>query len=311
MTSVANRMISRIDYGQQLASALHVGRAPSFVSRRAIDKGDIAVSEIRRDLAEHQYSSPVPHDEAFLITLNIREWAKRILWIDDKPVRAQPLAAGTTNIFDLRRKYIGYGVSPFHMLSFYLSHAVLDAVADLDESPRVGHLRHDPCGGIDDVVVRELGFSLRPAFERPDEANLLFVDHVTSAIAAHVVHRYGAADGRRRTFESELTLRQLARAKEVIRADLNGNITLTRLAGECGLSLTGFRKAFASTVGMPPHRWLLERRIERAMDLVRHSALALSDVALDCGFQSERHMTRAFVQLVGLTPEAWRATVVS
>jgi len=56
---------------------------------------------------------------------------------------------------------------------------------------------------------------------------------------------------------------------------------------------------------------LLERRMERAMDLVRHSALALSDVALDCGFQSERHMTRVFVQLVGLTPEAWRATVVS
>ncbi len=310
MTSAANRTIARADYGQQLASALHVGRAPNFVSHGAIDKGDIAVSEIRRDVAEHQYTSPVPHDEAFLITLNIRKWAKRILWIDDKPVRTQPLAAGTTNIFDLRRKYIGYGVSPFHMLAFYLPHAVLDAVADLDESPRVDHLRHDPRGGIDDIVVRELGLSLRPAFERPDEANLLFVDHVTSAVAAHVVHRYGA-DGRRRTFESELTPRQVARAQELIRADLNGNITLTRLAGECGLSLTGFRRAFANTVGMPPHRWLLKRRMERAMDLVRHSALALSDVALDCGFQSERHMTRVFVQLVGLTPEAWRATVVS
>jgi AraC family transcriptional regulator len=302
-------MSAKSPYGQPLASALHVGRTPTLLTHTSIADGGIAVSEIRRDVPEYQYSSPVRRENAFLVTLNVREWSKRILWIDDKPVRAQPLPVGTSNIFDLRRKYIGYGVSPFHMLSFYLPRAVLDRIADLDNRRRVDELGHDPSVGLEDPVIRELGIAMHPAFAHPEEANLLFLEHITSAIAAHTVQKYGR--GKVPIFEKQLTLTQQSRAKELICSDLRGSISTLDLARECGLTLTGFRRAFSNTIGVSPHRWLLEQRIERAMKLSRYTRLSFATIAFACGFNSERHLARVFVQHLGLTPAAWRSIVIS
>jgi AraC-like DNA-binding protein len=301
--------MEKIAYGQQLAEALHAGRPRTFVTRPILQKSGIAVTEVRRDLPQHDYTSPVPLEDAFLVTLNIRDWSKRILWIDGKPASALPLKAGTSNIFDLRRKYIGYGASSFHMMSFYLPRAVLNSIAELEGTPPVDEFAHDPCGGIDDTVIRELGLSLFPAFRQPDEANLLFVDHITTAIAAHVLHTYGAAGNKRAI--PRLAEWQEGRVKEIISANLQGNMSVPQLAAECGMSPSGFAGAFENAVGMPPHRWLLERRVERAMGLMRQTTLSLDRIAAQCGFHDARHLARVFNQFVGATPQTWRRVILS
>jgi len=295
----------------QLPSALHVGRTEEHAARTTLNRAGIAISEIKRDQPENQYSSPVPHEDAFLITLNIQEWSKRILWIDDKPVRAQPLQAGTANIFDLRRKYVGYGVSPFHMIALHLPRDVLDCICDQEDVPRIDEMAHDPCNGLDDMVIRELGLTLFPAFQRPDEANILFVDHVTSAIAAHVIQAYGIVAKREKAPDMKLAPWQATLVGEIIRSDLSGNLSIGQLARECGLPPSAFLKAFANTMGAAPHKWLLERRIENAMILMRQTSLSLDTIATYSGFCGERHFTRAFAQIVGASPKAWRQTVLS
>jgi AraC family transcriptional regulator len=65
------------------------------------------------------------------------------------------------------------------------------------------------------------------------------------------------------------------------------------------------RLAAKATLGSP-HAWLMHHRIEKAKGLLMSSARVLADVALDCGFADQSHLTRTFQRVVGMTPGAWR-----
>jgi len=103
-----------------------------------------------------------------------------------------------------------------------------------------------------------------------------------------------------------LTAWQLMAAKELISENLAGDIGLALIARECGLSPTHFARAFKESVGLPPHQWLLVRRVEVAKDLLRRGNMSIADVALETGFADQSHLTRVFSRLAGVTPKAWR-----
>ena len=79
-----------------------------------------------------------------------------------------------------------------------------------------------------------------------------------------------------------------------------------RLAEECGLSPRHFARAFRQSTGVPPHRWLMRHRVQRAKELLRRQALSLADIALRCGFADQSHFTRVFSREVGFSPGQWR-----
>jgi AraC family transcriptional regulator len=99
---------------------------------------------------------------------------------------------------------------------------------------------------------------------------------------------------------------QERRAKELLSACFDGDISLTELARECNLSRSHFARAFRQTTGQPPHRWLLDRRMERAKDLLLRSTLTLADIAIACGFADQSHFTRVFSALFATSPGVWR-----
>jgi transcriptional regulator GlxA family with amidase domain len=77
------------------------------------------------------------------------------------------------------------------------------------------------------------------------------------------------------------------------------------------MSLSGFARAFQNTVGMPPHRWLLERRVERAMSMMRQTQRSMDQIAGQCGFHDACHLARVFEKIVGTTPDDWRRIIHS
>jgi AraC-like DNA-binding protein len=99
---------------------------------------------------------------------------------------------------------------------------------------------------------------------------------------------------------------QLRRAEALMSQNLSVQVPLERVADECGLSVRHMARAFRQSTGVPPHRWLLDRRVERAKELLPDSKLSLSDVALACGFGDQSHFTRTFTAAVRLSPGLWR-----
>jgi AraC family transcriptional regulator len=161
--------------------------------------------------------------------------------------------------------------------------------------------------GFADAVVRHLLLSLRPMLAaRPEETSALFADHVAMAFATHMAQTYGEGRPAGPLPRGGLAPWQERRAKEILDARLDGSVPLTELAGACRLSIRHFARAFRQSTGQPPHRWLMERRVERAEGLLELSRLPMGEIATSCGFASASHFARMFRRATGMTPGAWR-----
>jgi AraC-like DNA-binding protein len=93
---------------------------------------------------------------------------------------------------------------------------------------------------------------------------------------------------------------------EYINSNLDQNIGLEALAEMAGLSTHHFARAFKQTVGMPPHGYVLQRRIEHARQMLRNTDLPMSEIALSAGFADQSHLARHFRRITGMSPSVVR-----
>lgn len=102
-------------------------------------------------------------------------------------------------------------------------------------------------------------------------------------------------------------LRRLLRARDRMDGQASADWTVARLAVLCAMSPAHFARAFHQAFGTPPHRYLLTRRIERAMALLRETDLAVTQIALQTGWNSQGTFGRVFREIAGCTPTQFRA----
>lgn len=101
-------------------------------------------------------------------------------------------------------------------------------------------------------------------------------------------------------------LRRLLRAKDRIDAASHEPWTITRLAQVSGVSAAHFARSFKQAFGVPPHRYLLSRRIERATALLRDTNLPITEIALRVGWESLGTFGRTFREITGSSPREYR-----
>jgi AraC family transcriptional regulator len=291
-------------YGQRLGKALRVENAPSIVTR-ALRAAEIAVTEIRCDNPLPEMCGPLRREDAFLVTLHLRDSPNREYWEDGRRASFCALRAGESCLHDLKRDPTALPKA-FHSLFFYLPRAALDAIADDANAPQIRDLSYEPGAGVNDLTIFGLGNLLLPALGHLDHANPLFVDHVLLAVGVHVAQTYGGMRPMSRSVRGGLAPWQERRAREIIRANITRGVTLKEVARECGLSVGYFSHAFRRTLGVAPHKWLTEQRVVLSKEKLRDDGLSLSDVAIECGFSDQSHLTRVFRQTVGVSPGAWR-----
>lgn len=93
---------------------------------------------------------------------------------------------------------------------------------------------------------------------------------------------------------------------EFVESNLAADPSVADLARASNMSITSFARALKHTLGVPPHQWLLRRRIEKAKRMLRNSNESLAEIAIACGFADQSLLTRVFVRHVGATPRRWR-----
>lgn len=103
-----------------------------------------------------------------------------------------------------------------------------------------------------------------------------------------------------------LAAHQRRQLVEYIDSQLAEPISLGQLAARCALSEYHFARMFRASFGLPPHQYLLARRLKHARDLLRGTRLPLGEIALACGFASASHFTNRFRQALGGTPGEYR-----
>jgi transcriptional regulator GlxA family with amidase domain len=98
----------------------------------------------------------------------------------------------------------------------------------------------------------------------------------------------------------------LRRVMEYIDSHLCEDLALETLAAHAGLSTYHFARAFKQSVGMPPHRYLLQQRVKRGQELLVQTEQPLTAIAQSLGFADQSHFSRSFHWLVGLAPSEFR-----
>jgi AraC-like DNA-binding protein/PAS domain-containing protein len=96
------------------------------------------------------------------------------------------------------------------------------------------------------------------------------------------------------------------RVCEYIDSHLQENIALEVLAGIAQLSVHHFARAFRQTLGIPPHNYIVQRRVERAQQMLRNTELPLSEIAIAAGFTDQSHLARHFRTITGVSPSLAR-----
>lgn len=285
-------------------------REAQTVRAAVLDKAIVSASRLSRDTPNHGYVDQHVAEDAFMLCYQLKDY-EGDLWVDGKNVALDGLRQGAFSFYDYNRSWQANMRSNFDCVNFHIPRVAITALEEDLGPRRIETLTPAPGENVSDPIVRGLVGALMPAFANPTEASLLFLDHVGFALCSHLAVSYGDVRARSSPVSRGLAPWQLARATEMIDAQLDGTLTVAEIAEACRLSPSHFTRAFKLSTGMPPYRWMTQRRVEKARDLLAASRMSLSDIALTCGFLDQSHFTRAFTRAVGTSPGRWRQTLRS
>ncbi|MEM7661483.1 MAG: AraC family transcriptional regulator [Pseudomonadota bacterium] len=164
---------------------------------------------------------------------------------------------------------------------------------------------NDPfMAGIAGKILREI--------QSPSALSSLMIEHLQHVIAVHMLRTYSNL--------SDPTVKALTRPIRMGKSDLqpaldylNDNIqesvSLDDLADLANVPTSQLLRSFRYVIGTTPHQYLIQRRIEKARDLLTNTRLSIAEIAYECGFSSQSHMTTVFADKLGITPGKYRRQV--
>jgi AraC family transcriptional regulator len=289
-------------YGDAIANSLGLKDAPT-ITARSLRKSQIAVSGLSVGTTQMGMSSRIPPEDTFILALHLSDLPYHELWRGRRKAVAQGYAAGSMRIVNLQDEYSALITAPHEAIAFYIPRLALDEFTQEHDLMHVSNIACSP--GVNDTVVVQLASLLLPALAHPDQADRIFVDHVTLALCAHLTSAYGGVHGKAGARRG-LTPMQLKRAMDFMNHQIGGDISIADVAKQCGLSRGYFAESFRVATGDSPHRWLQRTRIDKAKSLLEKSNASIAEIASTCGFADQSHLTRVFSRLTGDSPAAWR-----
>jgi AraC family transcriptional regulator len=197
------------------------------------------------------------------------------------------------------------------VLHLYVPAAVFARLMDDHNLPAVpGRSIRRSCG-VQDAVINQIGLSMLSEMMSPTAAGRMLVETSSLLLAARLAHSHLETEVIRPPIQSRHGLDdgRLRRVLAYIEDRLAEDVTVADLASIACLSIFHFTRAFAASMGMPPHRYVSRRRLESAKDVIATGRASLAEIALDSRFSSQSSFTRAFRRATGMTPAEYRRAV--
>lgn len=196
-------------------------------------------------------------------------------------------------------------------------HSVLDTIhvylhsnlfATADDEARDLSSRLPPILCESDAIIERLMAAMDEIVRNHRPASSLLADTIAQALAKRIIAIKYRDNGRPLQVKNlnRLGNRQIRQVREFVEANLAADIKLSAMAGICNVSSEYFLRLFKSTVGVSPHQYVLNLRIGRAKALLASPGASLSDIAAECGFCHQQHMTSTFRRVTGVTPGTYR-----
>jgi AraC family transcriptional regulator len=153
-----------------------------------------------------------------------------------------------------------------------------------------------------DQQIEHIGWALKAEMESGYPSGRIYVDALATGLAARIVRNHSSLARPVRGVKAAMPGRKLKSVLSFIEDNLGRDLGLSEIADAAGLSVSHFKTMFRKSLGMPPHQYLIRRRVERAAMQLRRGNMSIGQIALENGFCHQSHLALHTRRVLGLTP---------
>ncbi len=154
-----------------------------------------------------------------------------------------------------------------------------------------------------DILIQGIFSALRQELESGKIGGYLLIDSLKTTLAIHLLRNYCTTQPRLSSYTDGLSKSKLQQVTEYINEYLHEEVKLIELAAIAQISPYHFLRLFKQSMGITPHQYILQRRIDKAKYLLEQTELSMAEIAFRVGFCDQSHFTRCFKRLLGITPK--------
>ncbi|MEM7035102.1 MAG: helix-turn-helix transcriptional regulator [Chloroflexota bacterium] len=201
-----------------------------------------------------------------------------------------------------------FGTSDPHCLHILIKHSFVTQTAlqicDID----ISHLQFQPKFQLRDPQMRTFAALFQAELAGFGVNGPLFAESLSTALTVYLLKNYGNLTVKFPSASGYLSNKQLQQTIAMMQDHCLSGVSLKALAANLNLSPYHFARLFRKTMGIPPHQYFMQLRLEKAQSmLLTQGELSIAGIAQATGFSDQSHLTTQFNNHFGITPKQYRA----
>lgn len=227
------------------------------------------------------------------------------LWrVDGTATKHESFPPGTSWVYGHEGFVWAHIPAPHHCLNVTVKLDRLALIAAENGFGSAVELR--PSYFLEDDRLYHIASLIRMELLDPDGGDSAYQKMLSDLLAIHLLRHYSDLIAPEDLHRSGLSPSVMRRVQSFVDEQLGSRISLENMAAIANMSTYHFAHAFRDVTGVPPHRYLTQRRIEQARELLRKTRLPVAEIAWRLGYSNQSHFTKLFRREVGVTPSAFR-----
>lgn len=230
---------------------------------------------------------------------------EQVTWsVDGGQRQSTSLPAGSVFVYGEREFVWHRREKPSEYVNLTLDPTLLQSIATENGLSSTTQIEHRVI--FQDPTILHVAQLLKYEVLSGGVAGNLYVESLRNLLAVHLLRKHTTALVKPTVEPSHLDGLKLKQLQDYIEENLGEDLAIATLAAQIPMSQFHFARAFKTATGESPHRYIMQRRIERAKILLSVARLTVAEVAYQVGFSNQSHFTAQFRKAIGMTPKQFR-----
>jgi AraC family transcriptional regulator len=289
------------------AALVQTQQLPDTRFKRAID------NQILLEHRFHHIANEVPETltvKAGLV-INLGKWYHVDRWIDGK-FHHHHIQTGDFTVFPADVSYRVAWDRPQELLMVGFDPALIQqTILELNDCEKWElatncSLEIFPKTKLNDPLIYQIGLALKNELNTNDSIDRLYTESLTNALLVHLLRHCSSQSFIRSSSTQGLANPNLQEILDYIYEHITYDLTIAELATIAGMGSRHFSNLFKRSTGLSPYQYIVQKRLDRAKELLKNPELSIVDIAIQSGFANQSHLTTIFSKHLAITPKKYR-----